>query len=123
MKVIMLVFAGGGIGSVCRYAINRLSARFLAVFPFGTLFSNVLSCLLMGLIVGFSFRRADFDPALKLLLLTGFCGGFSTFSSFTLETYELARTGYPGIAFLNVTGNLLVCLAALISGIFVAKFL
>lgn len=123
MKAIILIFAGGGAGSLCRYAVYRFSDRFMSVYPLGTLFSNVLSCLLMGCIVAASYKKITIDPAIKLMLLTGFCGGFSTFSSLTFELYELTRNGHPGMAFLHIAGNLFICLAALMSGLFIGKFL
>ncbi|MBO4963699.1 MAG: CrcB family protein, partial [Prevotella sp.] len=75
---ILLVAAGGAVGSVCRYL---LSSVHVASFPWGTLTVNVLGSLLIGLLAGLS-GRGILSPELKLLLVTGFCGGFTTFSTF-----------------------------------------
>jgi len=85
----ILVGAGSLLGGISRFGMT-LATRDLAVFslPWGTLVSNVLGCLLIGLLAGFGARSEVFSPELRLLLATGFCGGFTTMSSFV---YELAQ--------------------------------
>ncbi len=86
---ILLVAAGGAVGSVCRYL---LSSVHVALFPWGTLTVNVLGSLLIGLLAGLS-GRGILSPELKLLLVTGFCGGFTTFSTFANESFGMMKAG------------------------------
>ena len=86
---ILLVAAGGAVGSVCRYL---LSSVHVASFPWGTLTVNVLGSLLIGLLAGLS-GRGILSPELKLLLVTGFCGGFTTFSTFASESLGMMKAG------------------------------
>lgn len=81
--------AGGAVGSVCRYL---LSSVHMASFPWGTLTVNVLGSLLIGLLAGLS-GRGLLSPELKLLLVTGFCGGFTTFSTFANESFGMMKAG------------------------------
>ena len=86
---ILLVAAGGAVGSVCRYL---LSSVHVASLPWGTLIVNVLGSLLIGLLAGLS-GRGVLSPELKLLLVTGFCGGFTTFSTFANESFGMMKAG------------------------------
>ncbi|MCC7301164.1 MAG: CrcB family protein [Bacteroidia bacterium] len=104
----LLVFAGGGIGSLLRYGITLASKQFfLTTFPAGTLLSNVLSCLIMGLTIRYAAPPAS--DSLKAFVLAGICGGFSTFSSFSLENVELARGGHWLMAGANILISTLAC--------------
>jgi CrcB protein len=109
------VFIGGGLGSICRYGIARLIFPLQTVFPLATLAANALSCILLGFLMAWD-RQGLIPPPHKLLLLTGFCGGFSTFSTFTGETYGLFETGHWSMAFLNIAGSFLLCLFCLFLG-------
>ena len=109
------VFIGGGLGSICRYGIARLVFPLQLVFPFATLLANALSCILLGFLMSWD-RQGMIPNPHKLLLMTGFCGGFSTFSTFTGETYGLFEAGHVGMAFLNIAGSLLLCLFCLFLG-------
>jgi CrcB protein len=87
---VLLVFAGGAVGAPSRYLLERLvQSRHRLRFPLGTLTVNVLGCLLLGALAGW----ADAPDEAAALLGTGFCGGFTTFSTFSLETVELAADG------------------------------
>lgn len=112
----VLVFLGGGLGSICRYGIAHLLVAYKLNFPLATLMANLLSCLTLGLLVGLSLRGQVPDHY-KFLLMTGFCGGFSTFSTFTNETFSLLQSGHIGLALLNIGGSLLLCLACIFLGI------
>ena len=88
MYSILAVFIGGGLGSLCRFGISRLTLAVIrSDFPFGTLLSNAISCLVLALVVNQYVQKESLtaDPTVKFLLITGFCGGFSTFSTFSLR--------------------------------------
>ena len=106
---IAAIFIGGGLGSLCRYGISKLSlSLFTNQFPLGTLISNVLSCIILALSVLYFNGKISGNMALKLFLITGFCGGFSTFSTFSFETVELIKTGNTAIALLNIAISVVV---------------
>ena len=79
-------------GSVCRYLVSTYFSRISSVFPCSTLMVNLLGSLLIGLLVGL-FNKDELSPEMKLLLVTGFCGGFTTFSTFANESYEMMKVG------------------------------
>lgn len=111
-----LVFLGGGLGSICRYGIARLMDNQLNTFPFATFIANILSCILLGFLVGLSLKGA-MNQNYKLLLITGFCGGFSTFSTFSNETFHLFQSGNIAYAMTNIAASLLVCLFCIYLGL------
>lgn len=85
---------GGFIGSVLRYLVSRLTTGVdFASLPLGTLTVNVLGCFVLGLLSGLFERTGSLSPELKLLLTTGLCGGFTTFSTFMGENFSMARNG------------------------------
>jgi fluoride exporter len=89
----LLVFLGGGIGSICRYFLGREISKHLSLsFPFSTLTINILGCLLIGVFSAF-FCKQGLSEQWKLLFITGFCGGFTTFSTFSHENYNLLISG------------------------------
>lgn len=91
------VFVGGGLGSAARYALGRLAVDAGQAAYFGTLAANLVACVLLGYLA-LSPARAGDPPAARLLLATGFCGGFSTFSTFSLEALALYGAGRQGLA-------------------------
>jgi len=111
MNNLLLVFLGGGLGSIARYGISEVvRTHFKSVFPTATLCSNIISCIILGLAVGVFFDRIGANPTLRTLVIIGFCGGFSTFSSFSYETVELMRTGNIMIAIANILISVTVCI-------------
>ncbi|MCQ2295491.1 MAG: fluoride efflux transporter CrcB [Bacteroidales bacterium] len=113
----ILVFVGGGCGCVCRWGLSLALKRYAAVLgglPVHTLAANLLGCLCIGALMGWLTRHEW--PELALLAVTGFCGGFTTFSTFSLETLELFRSGQMGMALLYVALSLLVCVPAVAAG-------
>ncbi len=112
----LLVFVGGGAGSVCRFGIAHALSRYPLVFPWATLLANALSCFVLGMLLGQQIK-AGMAATPRFLLVVGFCGGFSTFSTFTAETLQLLQNGHPFYALSNVLFNLLVCLISIFLGI------
>ena len=93
MKSFLLVFLGGGLGSSLRYLVSITMNQYSKVLPFGTFTVNMLGCLLIGLILGYAQRENTLTSNQTLLLATGFCGGFTTFSAFANENLELIKNG------------------------------
>ncbi|HXH99764.1 MAG TPA: fluoride efflux transporter CrcB [Sphingobacteriaceae bacterium] len=122
MKEIFLVFAGGGLGSVARFFVGKIWVSNQLNFPIATLTANFLSCFVFGLVLILGVEKINLTLPLKLLIITGFCGGFSTYSAFTFETVELFKTGQTALAFSNILLNLVLSICALYLGITVAKF-
>jgi CrcB protein len=91
MKNVLLVFLGGGFGSALRYLISKTINT--TQFPYGTFVVNCLGCLLIGLILGYALKSNTLSQNYTLLLATGFCGGFTTFSSFAFENQTFLKTG------------------------------
>jgi len=110
-----LVFLGGGFGSVCRYGIAHLLSNFKMTFPLATLIANIISCLILGYLVGLSLKT-ETGHYHRFLLMTGFCGGFSTFSTFSSETFLLFQQGETLHAFVNILLSLILCLICIYLG-------
>ena len=110
MNNLILIFLGGGAGSLMRFGISELVRRnFQFIFPVATLCSNLLSCAVLAIMVGFFREKMASAPPVQLLVITGFCGGFSTFSTFSFETVNLLREGQFGIAAANIIISMAVC--------------
>lgn len=96
-KHIIMVGVGGMAGSIARFlASTYITKYFLSLFPFGTFIVNVTGCLLIGLLYGLSSRYQWFDSDWRLFLATGFCGGYTTFSSFSAENMQLIQQSMYG---------------------------
>ncbi|MFM6975936.1 MAG: fluoride efflux transporter CrcB [Sphingobacteriaceae bacterium] len=116
MKEFLLVFAGGGTGSVCRFLVGKLYPAGTSIFPWATLTANFLSCLVFGMVLMLGVEKMNLSYPIKLLLITGFCGGFSTYSSFTVETVELFKHSHTGLAMGNIVANFALSVSGLYLG-------
>jgi fluoride exporter len=114
IKSLLFIGTGGFLGSISRFLASRyFQNNFPSAFPIGTFFVNITGCLLIGLIYGFSERSSLLTPGWKLFLTVGFCGGFTTFSTFANENLALLRDGeflhfflYTGLSvFLGITAT------------------
>ena len=116
---ILLVGAGGFIGSIARYLLSGwvLHHTLGGKFPWSTFVVNVLGCLLIGVLSGMIERLEWFTPQMRLLLLTGLLGGFTTFSAFGLETVFLLRRGEVLIAVAYTLSSVAVCITAVWVGL------
>lgn len=107
MNNLIAVFIGGGLGSLLRYGINQGVRIYIKTpLPLATLWANVVSCFVLGMAINLTQTKIVTHPSLKLFILTGFCGGLSTFSAFSFETIELMRTGNTVFAFANILLNI-----------------
>ena len=113
---LLLVFLGGGLGSICRWSISLTVQPWQARFPWATLVANALACLVLGILLGLQ-TNGSLSAEKRLLLVTGFCGGFSTFSTFTAETLQAFQNGHYLSAAANVLGSLIICFVCLLLGI------
>lgn len=111
----LYVFIGGGLGSCLRYGISILLGRISFNFPLATITANAIACIAFGFLAGF-LTKEQFSDNYKLLLLTGVCGGFSTFSAFTDDTYQLIQEGQLLYAFGNIVLSIVICLGCLLIG-------
>ena len=122
IRAIILVGVGGGIGSIFRYLTSVLvNKHFHPVFPWATFIANILGCLIIGLLLGLFERHQLTNPDLKYLFITGFCGGYTTFSTFATENMDLFQTGNSLMAFLYIASSILVGILAVWLGMFFTK--
>lgn len=121
-RMFILVGIGGFLGSICRYWSASLFTRvFPSPFPYGTLIVNITGCLLIGIFYGLSEHYRWFNPSLRILLTTGFCGGFTTFSSFAYENVSLLQTSHYLAFALYCVASVLLGLLAVLAGLALVK--
>lgn len=114
--VILMVFLGGGVGSVFRYLLGGLvQSRSHSPFPIGTLVVNVLGCVAVGVLAKY-FLQGQTHLLMRTALIVGFCGGFTTFSTFSLEALGLWTGGKPVTALAYVAASFALCLVGTAAG-------
>lgn len=122
MKAILMVFLGGGLGSVLRFMITKVLNKSPLEIPYGTFTVNILGSLLLGFILGISLKNGALSNNTILFLATGFCGGFTTFSTFSYENQVFLRTGdYTNFA-IYTFGSILAGFAAIFIGLYFSKW-
>jgi CrcB protein len=115
----LLVALGGAIGSVARAWVSVMAVRLVgAGFPWGTMVINIVGSLVIGMVAAsaLSPTRTLITQEVRIFLMVGFCGGFTTFSSFSLQTFELLREGRPAAALANIALSVVICIAAASAG-------
>ena len=125
MMNILLVFLGGGLGSVFRYLVKIFCERNLSgVFPYATFCVNVAGSFFIGFVCALVFYKTSFiSPQLKLFLIIGVAGGFTTFSTYSFEVVELFRNGHFAVGCVYSVLSVIISLAAVICGALSAKYI
>lgn len=122
MKQILFVFVGGGFGSVLRYAIGKYLNNTNTGIPYGTFAANILGSLLIGIILGLAAKNNTLSQNHTLLLATGFCGGFTTFSSFAYENHMFLKSGdFTSFAIYTIA-SFIIGFMAVFFGMFLVKY-
>jgi CrcB protein len=126
MYQLLLIFVGGGLGSLCRYFVSKYLHKLQPLLPFGTLAANVLSCFIVGFIsqsLLYLPLPAKSVTTLRSFVLIGFCGGFSTFSTFANENITFLQAQQPFSALLYTVCSVVACLVAVWLGAKVGMFI
>tara|TARA_B100001173_G_scaffold203086_1_gene175182 strand:+ start:1718 stop:2086 length:369 start_codon:yes stop_codon:yes gene_type:complete len=121
MKSFLLVFLGGGLGSGLRYLVTIAMNQYSKVLPFGTFAVNMIGCLLIGLVLGYAQKENTLTSNQTLLLATGFCGGFTTFSAFANENLELIKNGEIFNFSIYAITSILVGILAVLAGFYLTN--
>ncbi|MGO9482074.1 MAG: fluoride efflux transporter CrcB [Candidatus Kryptoniota bacterium] len=117
-----LVFIGGGIGAVFRYLLAGWVYKVIGSdFPYGTLAVNVLGCFVIGLFLTMSEGRFLVSPSVRVFVAVGIIGGFTTFSTFNFETFELLKNGAFALGLLNIGASIIIGLCAVWAGAIIGR--
>jgi CrcB protein len=123
MRILLLIGTGSFIGGVLRYSISQfVQTKFLSAFPFGTFAVNIIGCFAIGMVFALS-EKTNMSPEMRLFLATGICGGFTTFSAFSNETFSLMRDGQLFYASAYITSSVLFGLLATFIGYSLLKLI
>jgi CrcB protein len=122
VKDIIAISVAAIVGANLRYLLSRLAAMQLgSVFPYGTLFINIVGSFIVGFFVIWTTERALVDPRWRLLVVVGFCGSFTTFSSYAFETMAYFEQGQWGLMLANILSNNVLCLGGALAGMALAR--
>lgn len=120
----LIIAAGGGLGAALRFALSHAMQPFPfagQAFPWGTFCVNILGCLLIGMCAAYFSLHSGIGQNIKLFLIIGILGGFTTFSTFSLESMALLQNGHQGLAALYIAGSALLSVSATFAGHFTIK--
>jgi len=124
VKDFLAISVAAIVGANLRYLLSRLAFDKLGpIFPFGTLLINVAGSVIVGFFVIWTTERVLIDPRWRLLVVVGFCGSFTTFSSYAFETMAYFEHGQWGLMFVNILSNNILCLGAALVGMGLARVL
>ena len=124
MNEFLVISLGAVAGANARYYLSRVAAKELGpVFPYGTLFINIVGSLIVGFFVIWTTERVLADPRWRLLVVVGFCGSFTTFSSYAFETMAYFEQGQWLPLLINVVSNNVLCLGGALAGMALARVL
>ncbi len=122
MQIVFLIGLAGFFGTIARYLTGRLVENILPLsFPYGTLIINLIGCFIIGIIYGWFEKENGASNDWKLILTTGFCGGFTTFSAFSIENLQLLRDGHYGYAILYIFVSVVIGISATFGGVSIIK--
>ena len=122
LRTLIFIALGGSLGSVLRYLSSVILQKYYtSVFPLATFLVNAIGCLLIGLILGYLEKNQLTNSNIKWLLVTGFCGGFTTFSAFSFENITLLQNGNFGWAFLYIISSVVIGIGAVWLGLTLLK--
>lgn len=122
MLNILAIFIGGGLGSLSRYGISILLRTYSMDFPFATLVVNIIGSLILGFTAALFWNKSHLNDTLKIAITIGFCGGLTTFSTFSFETFDLLKNGEALLAIFYVLISVLVCVSAISLGAFLSRY-
>lgn len=120
MKHFLLIFIGGGFGSITRYALGKWLNTNNPI-PYGTMLANVLGCFIIGMVMGYILKSNSTHQNLALLIGTGFCGGFTTFSTFAFENQTFLKNGDFQNFFFYSFGSIILGFLAVFLGVFLIR--
>jgi CrcB protein len=122
MKDILWITLGAVAGANLRYAVSRFAVKYIsASLPYGTLIVNVTGSVVLGFFLIWTTERVLADPYWRMLIAVGFCGSYTTFSSYSFETFHLFEQGHYSLAVMNFLANNLLCLAGVLAGAMLAR--
>lgn len=126
MLNVIAIFIGGGLGSIVRYLISTLLRTYSIDFPLATLSVNIIGSLILGFTIALFWNKVSdslfFHDTVKLAITVGFCGGLTTFSTFSWETFDLIKNGEYLLALIYTVISILVCVLAISLGAFLSKY-
>ncbi len=122
MKNLIFVFVGGGFGSIFRYLLSKWFNNGVSGIPYGTFLANIIGSLFIGVILGLAAKNESLNQSQTLLLATGFCGGFTTFSTFAYENHVFLKSGdFLSFGFYTIF-SFAVALSAVFLGMYCTRF-